>query len=111
MIDENHNRSSVRDRLVAVQKTSAGKLNFALETLATRVLLCETEAGEAHAAYGVEIARGAALPVASNFNGKQDLKTEVITVGHEVIISASVFQSPQLVSTSSLCPQHVLTSF
>ncbi|KAF7358312.1 Oxygen-dependent choline dehydrogenase [Mycena venus] len=101
-IDENHNRSSVHDRLIAVQKSSTGKLNFALDTLATRVLLCETEAGQAPTAYGVEVARGAALAVASNFNGKLDLKTEVITVRHEVIISAGVFQSPQLLMLSGI---------
>jgi choline dehydrogenase len=108
-IDENHNRSSVHDRLVAVQKSSAEKLEFALDTLATRVLLCEPGTGGTPTAYGVEIARGAALAVASNFNGKLDLETEVITVRHEVIISAGVFQSPQIVSTFSLCFARVLT--
>jgi choline dehydrogenase len=96
-IDEHHNRSSVHDRLVHVKKSSHGKLQFSLDTLATKVLLCETGAGGAPVAYGVEIAPGAALAVASNFKGKSHLKTKTVTVRHEVIISAGVFQSPQLV--------------
>jgi choline dehydrogenase len=96
-IDEHHNRSSVHDRLVHVKKSSHGKLRFALDTLATKVLLCETGAGGAPVAYGVEIAPGAALAVASNFKGKSHLKTKTVIVRHEVIISAGVFQSPQLV--------------
>ncbi|KAJ6561960.1 GMC oxidoreductase-domain-containing protein [Mycena capillaripes] len=97
-IDEHHNRSSVRDHLVDVKKSTRGKLQFALDMLATKVLLCEKETGGSPVAYGVEIAAGAALAVASNFKGKQLPKTEVITVRHEVIISAGVFQSPQLLS-------------
>jgi choline dehydrogenase len=96
-IDENHNRSSVRDRLVHVKKSSHGKLRFALDTLATKVLMCKTGPGGSPIAYGVEIAPGAALAVASNFKGKRHLKTKTVTVRHEVIISAGVFQSPQLV--------------
>lgn len=95
-IDEHHNRSSVHDRLVHVKQSSHGKLRFALDTLATKVLLCEN-GSEPPIAYGVEIAPGAALAVASNFKGKRHLKTKTITVRHEVIISAGVFQSPQLV--------------
>jgi choline dehydrogenase len=96
-IDENHNRSTVHDRLVRVDGTSGGKLQFALDTLATKVLMCKTGLGGSPIAYGVEIAPGAALAVASNFKGKQQLTTKTITVRHEVIISAGVFQSPQLV--------------
>jgi choline dehydrogenase len=87
-IDENHNRSSVRDRLVHVQKSSHGKLRFALDTLATKVLMCKTGPGGSPIAYGVEFAPGAALAVASNFKGKRHLKTKTV---------AGVFQSPQLV--------------
>jgi choline dehydrogenase len=95
-IDEHHNRSSIRDHLLYV-KERHGKLHFALDTLATKVLLCENELEGSPTAYGVEIAPGAALAVASNFNGKHHLRTRTITVRHEVIISAGVFQSPQLV--------------
>ncbi|KAK6991904.1 choline dehydrogenase [Favolaschia claudopus] len=98
-IDESHNRSSVHDRLVDVEAASSsgkGKLDFMLDTLATKVLLCD---GEKPKAYGVEIARGAALAVAGNFKGKEKiLKTESVRVRYEVIVSAGVFQSPQLVN-------------
>ncbi|KAJ6561810.1 hypothetical protein B0H19DRAFT_1142681 [Mycena capillaripes] len=97
-VDEHHNRSSIRDHLVKVETFSHGKLQFALDTLATKVLFCETRAGGPPVAYGVEIAPGATLPVASNFKGKRHLKTKLITARHEVIISAGVFQSPQLLS-------------
>ncbi|KAJ6507740.1 alcohol oxidase [Mycena vitilis] len=100
--DEHHNRSSVREHLVHVEKSSRGKLRFAMDTLATKILLCEARAGGAPVAYGVEIAPGAALAVASNFRGKSPLKTEVVTVRHEVIISAGVFQSPQLLMLSGI---------
>ncbi|KAJ7846119.1 hypothetical protein B0H13DRAFT_2408642 [Mycena leptocephala] len=101
-IDENHNRSTVHDRLVGVDGTSGGKLQFALDTLATKVLMCKTGLGGSPIAYGVEIAPGAALAVASNFKGKQQLATKTITVRHEVIISAGVFQSPQLLMLSGI---------
>ncbi|KAJ7168657.1 GMC oxidoreductase-domain-containing protein, partial [Mycena filopes] len=101
-IDEHHNRSSVRDHLVEVELERRGKLHFALDTLATRILLCDAGSGGAPAAYGVEIAPGAALAVASNFEGKERLRTRRIMVRHEVIVSAGVFQSPQLVRLSGI---------
>ncbi|KAJ6561800.1 hypothetical protein B0H19DRAFT_1233669 [Mycena capillaripes] len=97
-IDEHRNRSSVRDHLVDTKTSTGGNLRFALDTLVTKVLLCENGTGGSPVAYGVEIAPGAALPVASNFRGKQPLQTQTITVRYEVIISAGVFQSPQLLS-------------
>ncbi|KAJ6507702.1 hypothetical protein C8R47DRAFT_55345 [Mycena vitilis] len=109
-IDEHHNRSSVRDHLVHVAELVQGKLEFALDTLATKVLLCEDDgAGGSPIAYGVEIAPGAALAVASNFNGKRTLKAEVVTVRHEVIISAGVFQSPQLLMLSGIGDEEQLS--
>ncbi|KAJ3788489.1 hypothetical protein GGU10DRAFT_238506, partial [Lentinula aff. detonsa] len=54
-----------------------------LDTLATRILLCNSSSGTP-TAYGVEIAPGAALPVASNFQGKAILRTENITVKREL---------------------------
>jgi hypothetical protein len=96
-VDENHVRSSVYNRLTAVQD-STSRLNITLNTLATRILLCQDSDGPP-IAYGVEIVRDAALPVAGNFQGKQDLKgrTQRVMARHEVIVSAGVFQSPQLV--------------
>lgn len=95
----------MRNRLVDVKSSSRGRLQFSFDTLATKVLLCSSPDSPQPKAYGVEIAVGAALPVASNFKGKAALKTQNILVKHEVIVSAGVFQTPQLVSTgfSSCC--------
>ncbi|KAF7353770.1 Choline dehydrogenase [Mycena venus] len=64
-IDENHVRSSVYNRLTAVHG-STSKLNITLNTLATKILLCQGSDG-LPTAYGVEIAPDAALPVAGKF--------------------------------------------
>ncbi|KAF8069141.1 GMC oxidoreductase-domain-containing protein, partial [Lyophyllum atratum] len=95
-VDENHIRSSVHERLQAVQKSSSGRLHLSLDTLATKLLLCDSPGGVL--AYGVQIAPGAALPVASNFAGKIALDIRNVTARHEVIVSAGTFQSPQLLS-------------
>jgi choline dehydrogenase len=96
-IDEHHNRSSVRERLLDVEQSS-GRLTLSLDTLATKLLMCNGTDGKP-TAYGVEMAPGAALAVAGNFNGKIDLDPMLrnVTVKREVIVSAGVFQSPQLV--------------
>ncbi|KAF9026863.1 alcohol oxidase [Hymenopellis radicata] len=91
-ITENYTRSSVRDRLVNVEETS-GRLTFTLDTLATKVLTCNDSESGSVKAYGVEMAPGAALPVAGNFHGKQDLNTTVVTAKKEVIVSAGAFQT------------------
>ncbi|KAF8882009.1 hypothetical protein BD779DRAFT_1408282, partial [Infundibulicybe gibba] len=57
-----------------------------LDTLATKILLCEDEGGNP-TAFGVEVAPGAALAVASNFKGKSTLTTRKITARREVILS------------------------
>ncbi|KAJ7471390.1 hypothetical protein B0H11DRAFT_2237299 [Mycena galericulata] len=108
-IDEHHNRSSVHDRLVHVRGRRHGKLDFALDTIATKVMMCDSGSGRPPVAYGVEIAPGAALAVASNFKGKTQLKTELITVRHEVILSAGVFQSPQLLMLSGIGDRNELS--
>ncbi|KAJ7144319.1 GMC oxidoreductase-domain-containing protein, partial [Mycena epipterygia] len=96
-IDENRNRTSVRSRLTDVQVSTKGKLSFSFNTIATKIQLC-ADANNFPTAFGVEIAVGGALPVASNFDGKGHLNTTLVTVKHEVIVSAGVFQSPQLLS-------------
>ncbi|KAF9460958.1 GMC oxidoreductase-domain-containing protein [Collybia nuda] len=96
-MNEDHTRSSVYQRLLDVQKAKSGQLQFSLNTLATKVLTCEGEGGRPKA-YGVTIAPGASLPIASTFTGKAELDLKNITVRREVIISAGTFQSPQLLS-------------
>ncbi|KAJ6630206.1 hypothetical protein B0H10DRAFT_1738342, partial [Mycena sp. CBHHK59/15] len=54
-----------------------------LNTLATRILLCQGS-DVTPTAYGVEIAPGAALPVAGNFEGKQDLQVRNVMARHEL---------------------------
>ncbi|KAJ6546836.1 hypothetical protein B0H19DRAFT_1162702 [Mycena capillaripes] len=108
-IDENHIRSSVYNRLKAVEH-STSNLNIALNTLATRVLLCRGSGG-LPTAYGIEIAEGAALPIAGNFAGKQDLIVRNVMARHEVIVSAGVFQSPQLLMLSGIGNATELSAF
>ncbi|KAF7337022.1 Choline dehydrogenase [Mycena venus] len=110
-IDEHHNRSSIRDHLVQVEGSSHGKLHFALDTLATKILICEPGSGASPTAYGVEIAPGAALAVASNFKGKQHLKTKTVTARYEVIISTGVFQTPQLLMLSGIGDKEQLSQY
>ncbi|KAJ7494445.1 hypothetical protein B0H11DRAFT_936759 [Mycena galericulata] len=110
-VDDNHIRSSVYNRLVAVNdSSSSGNLNITLNTLATRILLCQGADG-LPTAYGVEIAPGAALPVAGNFEGKQNLTTQNVMARHEVIVSAGVFQSPQLLMLSGIGNSTELAEF
>ncbi|KAG6828259.1 hypothetical protein H0H92_008602 [Tricholoma furcatifolium] len=96
-IDENHIRSSVHERLLAVQQSNPDQLHMSLDTLATQILLCE-DSDSSVTAYGVQIAPGAALAVASNFNGTSTLDVQNVTARYEVIVSAGTFQSPQLLS-------------
>jgi len=100
-IDENHLRSSVHERLMAVAQSYPKNLQFATDTLATKVLLCKGAKG-ATMAYGVQIAPGAALPVSYSFGGKVSLNVKNVTARHEVIVSAGTFQSPQLLMLSGI---------
>ncbi|KAG6854501.1 hypothetical protein C0991_006103 [Blastosporella zonata] len=110
-IDENHIRSSVHERLQSVNAASPSQLQFSLDTLATKVLLCSNGTGGATTAYGVQIVPGAALPVASNFHGKASLKGRSVTAKYEVIVSAGVFQSPQLLMLSGIGDKNHLSKF
>ncbi|KAF8188445.1 hypothetical protein K438DRAFT_1972148 [Mycena galopus ATCC 62051] len=101
-IDSNFNRSSVHDWLLTVEGKSSGKLQFAFDTLATKIMLCTNGLSKTPVAYGVQVAPNAALPVASNFKGKKNLVTKVITARYEVIISAGVIQTPQLLMLSGI---------
>jgi choline dehydrogenase len=107
-IDENGNRSSVRNRLVDVAGNTTDKLVIMTNTLATKVLLCKS--GKDVAAYGVSIAPGAKLPIAQGFTGKQKLNVTNVVARREVIVSAGAFQSPQLASYSFHKSIHSLTN-
>ncbi|KAJ7579812.1 hypothetical protein C8J56DRAFT_834518 [Mycena floridula] len=100
-INENNTRSSIHDRLQELAASHPHLLKFSLDTLATKILLCKTKQGDVKA-YGVEIAPGAALPVAANFKGKETLVTKQVIAKREVIVSAGAFQSPQLVKLSGI---------
>ncbi|KAJ6462716.1 hypothetical protein DFH09DRAFT_1382701 [Mycena vulgaris] len=108
-VDSNHIRSSAYNRLTAVHETNPN-LNITLNTLATRILLCQGR-NDLPTAYGVEIAREAALPVAGNFKGKQSLTVQTVRARHEVIVSAGVFQSPQLLMLSGIGNSTQLSKF
>ena len=95
-------RSSVRDFLNA---TAAAKPNLTIkyETMATKILTCDSASGVK--AYGVQVAEGAhLLPVSRLFAGKQDLsgKTKTYTAKYEIIVSAGVYQTPQLLKVSQV---------
>ncbi|KAK1224800.1 hypothetical protein PQX77_012284 [Marasmius sp. AFHP31] len=100
-IDEHHTRSSVRERLVDVRDKTSGRLTFMQDTLATKILLCNGTDGVT-TAYGVEYAANEALPVASNFRGKSDLKLATVKARREVVVSAGAFQTPQLLMLSGI---------
>ncbi|CAK5279228.1 unnamed protein product [Mycena citricolor] len=112
-INSTRERSSVYARLKSVQRVNEPKLQFITDTLATRVLLCQPAAsGSQPKAYGVEIAPGAALPVAlGNFAGKQNLAVQNVYAKREVILSAGVFQSPQLLMLSGIGKTTQLAEF
>ncbi|KAF7298412.1 Choline dehydrogenase [Mycena kentingensis (nom. inval.)] len=107
-IDRTHIRSSVYNRLKDVEPRTA--LNITLNTLVTKVLMCKGLDGSP-TAYGVEIAPNASLPVADKFRSKQPLVTSRVLARHEVILSAGVFQSPQLLMLSGIGDRQQLTKF
>ncbi|KAI0031548.1 hypothetical protein K488DRAFT_51831 [Vararia minispora EC-137] len=108
-ISSDNVRSSVRDRIIGVRSAVPQRLTLQLDTLATKVLLCQDANVTQPRAYGVEIAEGAGLPVQAGFEGKQTLQTKQVLVKREVIVSAGVFQTPQLL-TAFLGDSNQLTS-
>ncbi|KAJ7920496.1 hypothetical protein B0H13DRAFT_1987033 [Mycena leptocephala] len=107
--DKTGHRSSIRDRLNVVAANSTAKLTIMTNTLATKVLLCRS--GRDVVAYGLSVAPGAKLPIAQGFDGKQDLNETRIVAKREVIISAGVFQSPQLLMLSGIGDSAQLDKF
>nr|GAT54416.1 choline dehydrogenase [Mycena chlorophos] len=111
-VDKNHVRSSVYNRLNAVHAAQSNLLNITLNTLVTKVLLCAGQDG-VPTAYGVELADGpgVVLPVADGFSGKQELEVRSVFARHEVVVSAGVFQSPQLLMLSGIGDSQQLSQF
>ncbi|KAJ7453413.1 hypothetical protein FB451DRAFT_1281210 [Mycena latifolia] len=98
-VNATNERSSVKERLHQVQRDHPRKLTFALSTLATKVLLCQPhDPSQAPRAYGLQVAPNASLPVSDQFTGKVELDFAGYYARHEVIVSAGLFQSPQLLS-------------
>ncbi|KAJ6534882.1 hypothetical protein B0H19DRAFT_1322947, partial [Mycena capillaripes] len=96
-VNATNERSSVKERLHQVQRDYPRKLTFALGTLATKVLLCQPHGpSQAPRAYGLQVAPNASLPVSDQFTGKVELDFAEYHARHEVIVSAGLFQSPQL---------------
>jgi choline dehydrogenase-like flavoprotein len=91
-----------------VVESTTDKLAIMTNTLATKVLLCQS--GKDVTAYGVSIAPGAKLPIAQGFTGKQKLNVTNVVARREVIVSAGAFQSPQLVSYLFLKSTYPLTN-
>jgi len=90
-----HTRSSVRDFIVDTQKKVPTRLSIITSAMVTKILTCDTTTGVK--AYGVQAALGAnLLPVSRLFKGKQTLPVSTYYAKYEVIVSAGVYQTPQL---------------
>ena len=101
-VNSTNERSLIKDHFLTVQLHHPQNLNFALSTLATKILLCQPDdSDENPKAYGLQTAPNATLPTSDEFSGKVELDFTEYYARHEVIVSAGLFQSPQLVSRAA----------
>jgi hypothetical protein len=110
------NRSSIRDRLVAVagfdpsvelalgSHSNTSNLTLMMNTLATKVLLCKSGSSSKTQvkAYGISIAPGGKLAIAKGYKEGVPLKEKTVIARREVIVSAGLYESPHLVSLALL---------
>lgn len=98
-------RSSVRDHLINTAATlPRNQITFQTENMVTKLLFCRTDGGAVRA-YGVESISGAGLlPVSPKFTGKysEGRRIRSFYARNEIIVSAGVFQTPQLLMVSAL---------
>ncbi|KAJ7860779.1 hypothetical protein B0H13DRAFT_1639275, partial [Mycena leptocephala] len=96
-VNATNERSSVTERLHQLQRDHPRKLTYALGTLATKVSLCQPHGhSQTPRAYGIQVASNVSLPVSDQLAGKVELDFTEYHARHEVIVSAGLFQSPQL---------------
>jgi choline dehydrogenase len=99
-------RISIREHLVATQKAHPDKLFLITGALASKILI------DRRRVFGVEFLQGDNLYEADKlFNPSSTPSTHRIYARREVILSAGVFNTPQLLKLSGIGPASELTDF
>ncbi len=97
-------RTGSRERLLAAEKQSEGRLTIRLGALATRVLLDEDQR-----AIGVEYLEGTHLYKADALHQPEESGTKrQVRASREVILAGGAFNTPQLLQLSGIGPADLL---